>query len=54
MPKILTPLSLFKDFDVSLPTFPVTLSSNQIDDMRIEHVNISDNPNGVAPGDITP
>lgn len=46
MPKILTPLSLFKDFDVSLPTFPVTLSSNQIDDMRIEHVNISGRETG--------
>ena len=46
MPKILTPLSLFKNFDVSLPTFPVKLSSTQINDMRIEHLNISGRETG--------
>ena len=46
MPKILTPLSLFKTIDVSLPTYPVMLSSTQIDDIRIEHLNISGRETG--------
>lgn len=32
--------------DVSLPTFPVTLSSSQIDNVRIENVNISGRETG--------
>ena len=46
MPKILTPLSLFNNLDVSLPTFPVILSSKQTDDVRIEYMNFSGRETG--------
>lgn len=46
MPKILTPLSLWNNFDTSLPVYPVKLLGNVNDGVKIERVNFSGRDTG--------